>query len=129
MKVYVFWNTIKTAVKYWRPAVKLSKRKLKIYNKKSSFSTELVIFARDTALIQLFLLSFLILKLLWGIRIKRIKMMSIERLSLDNRLKLAFIFSRETFWDYVMQDLFFCFLRNGWLKSANNLDKTQLSQT
>lgn len=35
--------------------------------------------------------------------------MSIERLSLDNRLKLAFIFSWETFWDYVMHYLFFSF--------------------
>lgn len=36
-------------------------------------------------------------------------MMSIERLSLDNRLKLAFVFSWETFWDYLMQYLFFLF--------------------
>lgn len=48
----------------------------------------MVIVASDTTLI-LFLLYFAILKLLWGIRIKRIKMMSIEQLSLDNRLELV----------------------------------------
>lgn len=56
--------------------------------------------------------------------------MSIEWLCLDNRLKLAFISSWETFWDYARCSAFFFFFlsENGWLKSANNLDKPLFSQ-
>lgn len=76
----------------------------------------MVIGASDTTLIQLFLLSFAILKLLWGIRIKRIKMMSIEQLSLHNRLELALVFSWGSCWDYAV---FFFFFHKKWMTEVS----------
>lgn len=128
--IFEITGIIKPAVKYWRYRVKLSKRKLKLYYNKSSFSIDMVIVASDTTLI-LFLLYFAILKLLWGIRIKRIKMMSIEQLSLDNRLELVLMPCLEgpaEICDTVPDFFIFFSTSNGLLKSANILDKTQLSQ-
>lgn len=105
----------KTSSEMLKTCSKTKKRKLKLYNKSSFFSTKLVIFARDAALIQLFPLSLLILKLLWGIRIR---MMSIEQLSLDNRHELAFVFSWETSWDYVILHLFL-FLPEKWMAEVS----------
>lgn len=128
--IFEITGIIKPAVKYWRYTVKLSKRKLKLYYNKSSFSIDMVIVASDTTLI-LFLLYFAVLKLLWGIRIKRIKMMSIEQLSLDNRLELVLMPCLEgpaEICDTVPDFFIFFSTSNGLLKSANILDKTQLSQ-
>lgn len=58
-------------------------------------------------------------------------MMSIEQLSLDNRLELVLMPCLEgpaEICDTVPDYFFFFSTRNGLLKSANILDKTQLSQ-
>lgn len=44
--------------------------------------------------------------------------MSIEQLSLDNKHELAFVFSWETFWDYVMLFLFL-FLSEKWMTEVS----------